>query len=76
MPKHKKISKGDRVSWRAHGSTAVGTVKRKITKRTRTAGRSVDASAEDPQYEVKSEKSGGTAVHKPRSLHRRKEGTG
>lgn len=69
MAKHQKISRGDRVSWRSHAGTAVGTVTRKITGRSKVAGRTVDASREEPQYEVKSEKSGGTAVHKPESLH-------
>ncbi len=32
------------------------------------AGRTVRASEDDPQYEVTSEKSGGTAVHKPGAL--------
>lgn len=68
MPKD-DFRKGDRVTWRSHGSTAVGRIKRKITDRTRAAGRTVDASPEDPQYEVESEKSGGTAVHKPEALH-------
>ena len=35
----------------------------------RLAGRTVRASEDDPQYEVRSEKSGGTAVHKPGALH-------
>jgi hypothetical protein len=70
MAKHRKISKGDRVGWRSHGGTAVGTVKRKITGRVRAGGRTVNASPEDPQYEVRSEKSGGTAVHKPEALHK------
>jgi hypothetical protein len=43
-------------------------VEKKITKDTEAAGRTVRASSDDPQYEVKSEKSGGTAVHKPSAL--------
>ena len=35
---------------------------------TEAAGRTVRASEEDPQYLVKSEKSGGEAVHKPGAL--------
>ncbi|GAA3393111.1 DUF2945 domain-containing protein [Cryptosporangium minutisporangium] len=62
--------KGDRVSWRSHGGEAVGTVEQKITEDTEAGGRTVRASADDPQYLVKSEKSGGTAVHKPSALHR------
>ncbi|MFE5326670.1 DUF2945 domain-containing protein [Embleya sp. NPDC056575] len=72
MARHAKIAKGDRVSWRSHGSTAIGIVKRKLTRRTRAAGRTVAASPRQPQYEVESEKSGGTAVHKPQALRRAK----
>jgi hypothetical protein len=63
--------KGDRVEWDSHGGTAVGTVEQKITSRTEAAGRTVDASEDEPQYLVRSEKSGGTAVHKPEALRRR-----
>lgn len=64
------FEKGDRVEWDSHGGTAVGTVERKITSDTEAAGRTVRASREEPQYLVKSEKSGGTAVHKPEALRR------
>jgi hypothetical protein len=64
----KDLSKGDKVTWQSHGSTAEGTVQRKITSDTKASGRQVRASKDDPQYEVKSEKSGGTAVHKPEAL--------
>ena len=64
-----EFDKGDHVSWKSHGGTAEGTVQRKITDDTEAAGRTVRASEDDPQSEVKSEKSGGTAVHKPSALH-------
>ena len=64
------LKKGDHVTWKSHGSTAEGTVTKKITEETEAGGRTVKARADDPQYEVKSEKSGGTAVHKPGALHR------
>jgi hypothetical protein len=63
------LETGDHVTWNSHGSKAEGTVKRKITEDTEAAGRTVRASSDDPQYEVESEKSGGTAVHKPGALH-------
>jgi hypothetical protein len=63
-----EFRKGDRVQWQSHGSTAVGTVERKITEDTEEAGRTVRASKDEPQYLVRSEKSGGTAVHKPEAL--------
>ena len=64
-----EFSKGDKVSWKSHGGEAEGTVTRKITEDTEAAGRTVRASEDDPQNEVKSDKSGGTAVHKPGALH-------
>lgn len=63
--------KGDKVEWDSHGGTAEGVVERKITSRTEAAGRTVDASEDEPQYLVRSEKSGGTAVHKPSALRKR-----
>ncbi|MFF9279795.1 hypervirulence associated TUDOR domain-containing protein [Streptomyces griseosporeus] len=67
------FDKGDRVAWNSHGSSTEGTVEREITRRTKAAGRTVDASPDDPQYEVRSEKSGRTAVHKPSALSKSKK---
>ena len=64
------FAKGDHVTWKSHGGEAEGTVERKITSDTEAAGRTVRASDDDPQYEVVSEKSGGSAVHKPSALHK------
>jgi Hypervirulence associated proteins TUDOR domain len=64
------LEKGDHVTWNSHGSQAEGTVERKITEDTEASGRTVRASSEDPQYEVRSDKSGNTAVHKPGALHK------
>ena len=62
------FKKGDKVTWKSHGGEAEGKVQKKITSDTEAGGRKVKASKDDPQYEVKSEKSGGTAVHKPGAL--------
>ncbi|WP_051809005.1 DUF2945 domain-containing protein [Streptomyces sp. NRRL S-378] len=70
------LSRGDEVSWKSHGHEVKGKVKKKITKRTRAAGRTVDASSEEPQYEVESEASGRPAVHKPDALRRKGGGSG
>ncbi|POX63002.1 DUF2945 domain-containing protein [Streptomyces sp. Ru62] len=67
-----ELSKGDKVAWRSHGSETTGTVEKKITERTEAAGRTVNASSDDPQYEVRSDKSGRSAVHKPSALKRKK----
>ena len=66
-----QFRKGDKVEWDSHGGTAEGTVEKKITSDTEAAGRTVRASKDEPQYLVRSEKSGGTAVHKPGALRRR-----
>jgi hypothetical protein len=65
-----EFSKGDDVTWRSHGQVVHGEVEQKITKRTSAAGRTVDASSDEPQYKVKSDKTGREAVHKPGALHR------
>lgn len=64
--------KGDKVTWSSHGNQTEGEVEKKITRRTEAAGRTVDASPEDPQYQVRSDKSGRSAVHKPSALKKKK----
>lgn len=67
----KNLKKGDEVSWSSHGGQAEGEVEKEITERTEAAGRTVNASPEDPQYQVRSEKSGRSAVHKPSALKKK-----
>ncbi len=67
----KELNKGDKVSWQSHGTTVPGTVEKKITSDTETAGRTVRASKDEPQYKVTSDKTGKDAVHKPESLKKR-----
>jgi hypothetical protein len=71
----KKIKVGDRVTWKSHGGQATGRVEKKITEKTTVAGRKVTASKDEPQYLVRSKKSGGTAVHKPEALTKRSKKT-
>jgi Hypervirulence associated proteins TUDOR domain len=66
-----EFRKGDRVSWQSHGGTAEGEVVQKITEDTVAGGRQVRATREEPQYLVRSDKSGGEAVHKPSALTRK-----
>ena len=66
--KHHNFRKGDAVTWQSHGNTAEGTVVEKITSDTTAAGRKVRASEDEPQYRVRSDKSGNDAVHKPQAL--------
>ena len=62
------IHKGDTVEWKTHGTTTSGEVEKEITSDTEAAGRTVRASEDDPQYLVKSDKSGREAVHRPGAL--------
>ena len=63
-----EFRQGDKVTWQSHGGTAEGEVVRRITSDTEAGGRTVRASNDEPQYLVRSEKSGGEAVHKPEAL--------
>ena len=68
MSDSKSFSTGDEVKWKSHGGEAVGKVREKITSDTHAGKRDVKASKDDPQYLVKSDKSGGEAVHEPSAL--------
>ncbi|KUI00013.1 DUF2945 domain-containing protein [Mycobacterium sp. IS-3022] len=65
------IGKGDKVQWKSHGNTVTGTVEEKISADTEAAGRTVRADSDNPQYRVRSDKSGRDAVHKPESLKKK-----
>lgn len=64
----KQFRKGDRVEWRSHGGTAVGTVEKRLTSARKIKGHEVKASKDNPEYLVRSEKSGRVAAHKPSAL--------
>lgn len=68
----REFAKGDKVTWKSHGGTAEGEVVRKITSDTEAGGRTVRASKDEPQYLVRSDKSGGEAVHKPEALTKKR----
>lgn len=69
----KEFKKGDKVKWKSHGQDVKGTVEEKITSDTKTAGRQVRASKDQPQYRVTSDKTGADAVHKPDALRHDKK---
>lgn len=52
------------------GPRSGGTVEGEITADTQAAGRTVRASDDQPQYTVRSDKTGADAVHKPDALRR------
>jgi hypothetical protein len=66
-----EFRRGDKVTWQSYGRTAEGTVEEKITSDTEAAKRTVRASKDEPQYRVRSDKSGNDAVHKPEALKKK-----
>lgn len=69
----KELQKGDKVEWETSQGTTSGTVEKKLTAPTKIKGHQVAASAENPEYLVKSEKSGRKAAHKPDALKKTKK---
>lgn len=66
----KDLAKGDRVSWNTPQGRTQGTVQAKRTKDFEFAGQKFTATADDPAYIVKSEKSGDEAAHKASALRK------
>jgi hypothetical protein len=67
----KELKQGDRVEWDSSGGHSVGRVVKKQTSPTRIKGHKVAASKDNPEYIVKSDKSGKVAAHKPDELKKR-----
>ena len=68
----KSLKAGDKVEWNSPGGKAVGKVVKKVTGTTKVKSHVAKASPADPQYEVRSDKSGKSAVHKPAELKKTK----
>ncbi|WP_144827817.1 DUF2945 domain-containing protein [Microbacterium sp. BH-3-3-3] len=68
----KDLSKGDRVSWDTPQGRTQGEVVEKKTKDFQHDGQKFTASADDPAYIVKSEKTDATAAHKGSALNKLK----
>lgn len=67
----KDFKKGDKVGWDSSGGHSEGVVEKKVTSETKIKGHTAKATKEDPQYLVKSDKSGKEAIHKPEELKKR-----
>lgn len=59
-----EYQKGDEVTWKSTAAKQSARWRRKYLRR-RSRRRQVRAAKDNPQYLVKSDKSGGEAVHKP-----------
>ena len=68
-----QLKKGDRVKWRtSHGETT-GEVEKQITSPIDIKSHHVAASEDNPEYLVKSDKTGKEAAHKPDALEKLEE---
>ncbi len=68
----KNLKKGDPVEWNTSQGTAEGEVAEKVTGKKTVKGHTAKASKEEPQFEVKSDKTGKTAIHKPDALKKKR----
>jgi hypothetical protein len=65
-----KFRVGDRVRWNSEAGMVTGRIVRVHKKDVDYKGHTHHASAEEPQYEIKSDKTDHVAMHKGRVLHR------
>jgi hypothetical protein len=69
----KTPKKGDHVTWNSDVGDVTGTVQKKLTKKMKIKKHEVKATKDNPQYLVKSDKTGKMAAHKQSAL--KKAGT-
>ncbi|WNW10190.1 DUF2945 domain-containing protein [Pseudomonas sp. DTU_2021_1001937_2_SI_NGA_ILE_001] len=62
------FKKGDTVTWNSEAGVIHGKVVKKHTEDVEFRGRTRHCSKDQPQYEVKSDKTGATAMHKEDAL--------
>ena len=67
----KQLKPGDKVEWNTSQGKTEGKVVRKQTSPTRIKTHKVQASEENPEFIVKSDKSGKEAAHKAEALKKR-----
>lgn len=65
------LKKGDHVTWDTAQGKTEGTVEKKLTSTTKIKGHTAKPTKDDPQYLVKSDKTGAKAAHKPTELKKK-----
>ena len=68
MAASKTFKAGDKVAWDSSGGHSTGKVVKKETGTASVKGHTAKATKSEPEYRVKSDKSGKEAIHKPDSL--------
>jgi hypothetical protein len=76
MAARSKLKAGDHVAWNTPQGKTQGVVTRRITGTAKAGGHTAHASPATPEYEVKSDKSGKTAIHRPDALTKSGKGSG
>jgi hypothetical protein len=64
----RSLKAGDKVEWDSSGGHSKGKVVKKTTSPMKIKGHKVAASPDNPEYVVRSDKTGAGAAHKPESL--------
>ncbi|MBV8885985.1 MAG: DUF2945 domain-containing protein [Chroococcidiopsidaceae cyanobacterium CP_BM_RX_35] len=68
-----QLKKGDKVEWKTSQGKTRGEVEKQLTSPTDIKGHHVAASKDNPEYLVKSDKTGKEAAHKPDALDKVEE---
>ena len=66
----KRFKRGDHVSWNSEAGRVSGVITRVVTSEITFKGYTVHASREEPQYEIKSDKTDHVAMHKGLALRK------
>lgn len=66
----KALKTGDRVAWQSSGGGSVGRVEHDLKSPGKIKGHEVAAAHDNPEFLVRSDKSGKDAAHKPSALRR------
>jgi hypothetical protein len=65
-----RFKRGDHVSWNSEAGRVRGRISRVVTSPTKFKGYTVRASKDEPQYEIKSDKTDHIAMHKGSALRK------
>jgi hypothetical protein len=67
----KDLKSGDKVSWNSSQGEIDGMVEKKVTSTTTIKNHTAKATEDNPEYLVRSDKTGAEAIHKPDQLRKR-----
>ena len=66
----KRFGVGDHVSWNSEAGRVSGSITRVVTSKIQFKGYTVHASPDEPQYEIRSDKTDHIAMHKGSALRK------